>query len=90
MGNSPQEVFYAGREFIVIPSGIPTQGGPGMSYREIIHFARQKGIKYILVNSYITERNPDFLESIQESDLKELHRYRAKDGEMTIICEVIR
>jgi len=89
MGNSPQEVFHAGREFIVIPSGIPTLKGPGMSYREIIHFVRQKGIKYILVNTNIVERNPDFLESIQETDLKELHRYKARDGKTTFIYEVI-
>lgn len=89
MGNSPQEVFYAGREFIVIPSGIPTREGPGMSYREIFHFARQKGIKYILVNEYIGETNPDFMESIQESDLKELYRYKTRDGKTTLIYEVI-
>jgi len=89
MGNSPQEVFYAGREFIVIPSGIPTREGPGMNYREIIHFARQKGIKYILVNSYINETNPDFLKTVKETDAKELYRYKDRDGKTTFIYDVL-
>ena len=89
MGNSPQEAFYAGREFIVIPSGVPTREGPGMSYKEIIHFARQKGIKYILVNSYVSEANPGFLESVQKTDTKELYRYKDRDGKTTFIYEVI-
>jgi len=89
MGNSPQEAFYANREFIIIPSGVPTREGPGMSYREIIHFARQKGIKYILLNSYISETNPDFLESVQKTDAKEFYRYKDRDGKTTLIYEVI-
>jgi len=89
MGNSPQEVFYAGREFIVIPSGIPTREGPGMNYREIIHFAKQKGIKYILVNSYINETNPDFLKTVKETDAKELYRYKDRDGKTTFIYDVL-
>ncbi len=89
MGNSPQEAFYAKREFIVIPSGVPTREGPGMGYKEIIRFARQKGIKYILVDSYIGERNPDFLQSIQDTDVKEFYRYKDRDGKTTFIYEVV-
>jgi hypothetical protein len=89
MSNSTQEAFYANREFIMLPYGISTQGRPGKSYKEIIHFAREKGIRYILVNKNTVEMNPDFRESIQESDLREFYRYQSKDGNLTIVYEVV-
>ena len=82
MSNSPQEAFYADREFMMIPSGISTPGNPGKSYNEIIHDAKTKGVRYILVNKNTHELNPDFIESIQPTDLKEI--FRRADGGSTI------
>ncbi len=89
MGNSPIEAFYAEREFILLPMRLPMSGIPGKSYREIIQFAKQKGIHYILVNKYTHEMNPDFEGSIQPKDLKEFYKYREKDGNIIIVYEVI-
>ena len=82
MSNSPQETFYADREFMMIPSGISTPGNPGKSYKEIILYARAKGVRYILVNKNTHEMNPGFIESIQPMDLKEI--FRRADGGSTI------
>ena len=89
MSNSPIEAFYAEREFIVLPIGLPMSGIPGKSYREIIQFAKQKRIHYILVNNHTHEFNPDFKESIQSKDLKEFYRYQEKDGNWITVYEVI-
>ena len=82
MSNSPQETFYANREFMMLPSGISTPGNPGKSYNEIIHDAKTKGVRYILVNKNTHEMNPGFIESIQSIDLKEI--FRRADGGSTI------
>jgi 4-amino-4-deoxy-L-arabinose transferase-like glycosyltransferase len=86
MSNSPQETFYADREFMMLPSEISRPGYRGQSYDEIIHYARTKGVRYILVNKNTHESNPDFIESIRPTDLKEIFR-RADRG--TTIYEVI-
>ena len=86
MSNSPQEAFYADREFVLLPPGIPVLGNPGKSYQEIIGYAKTKGIRYILVNRNTPEMNPDFIESIRSSDLKEIFR-RADRG--SVIYEVV-
>lgn len=82
MSNSPQEAFYADREWMFIPFGISTPGNPGKSYSEIICYAKTKGVRYILVNKNTHEMNPDFIESIQSTDLKEI--FRRADGGSTI------
>jgi 4-amino-4-deoxy-L-arabinose transferase-like glycosyltransferase len=82
MSNSPQETFYADREFMMIPSGISTPGNPGKSYHEIIDYVKTKGVRYILVNKNTHEMNPGFIESIQSTDLKEI--FRRADGGSTI------
>jgi hypothetical protein len=82
MSNSPQEAFYADREFMVLPLGISTPGNPGKSYNEIIRYAKTKGVRYILVNKNTHEMNPGFIESIQSMDLKEI--FRRADGGSTI------
>ena len=89
MSNSPIEAFYAEREFISLPIGLPMSGIPGKSYREIIQFAIRKRIHYILVNRNTDEFNPGFKESIQPKDLKEFYKYREKDGNITIVYKVI-
>jgi asparagine N-glycosylation enzyme membrane subunit Stt3 len=86
MSNSPQETFYADREWMMLPSGISTPGNPGKSYHEIIDDVKTKGVRYILVNQNTHEMNPDFIESIQSTDLKEI--FRRTDGG-SIIYEVI-
>jgi hypothetical protein len=86
MSNSPQETFYADREWMMLPSGISTPGNPGKSYHEIIDDVKTKGVRYILVNKNTHEMNPGFIESIQSTDLKEIFR-RADGG--SIIYEVI-
>lgn len=82
MSNSPQEAFYADREWMFIPFGISTPGNPGKSYNEIIRYAKTKGVRYILVNKNTHEMNPGFIESIQSTDLKEI--FRRADGGSTI------
>ena len=89
MSNSPVEIFYGDREFVLLPPGINVDLVAGKSYQEIIQLARQKRIKYILVNKNTREFNPDFEVSIEERDLRELYRYRGKDGDMTVVYEVI-
>ena len=86
MSNSPQEAFYAGREFVLLPPGISVRGNPGKSYQEIISDAKTKGIRYILVNQNTHETNPGFIESIRSSDLREIFR-RADGG--SFIYEVL-
>jgi len=86
MSNSPQEAFYADRDFKILPWGISSHGFIAKSYDEIIDFARTKGIRYILVNKNTHEKNPGFIESIQSTDLKEI--YREADQRL-VIYEVI-
>jgi len=86
MSNSPQETFYADREFMLLPSGISRPGYRGLSYDEVIHYARTKGVRYILVNKNTHEMIPGFIESIQSTDLKEIYR-EADQG--LVIYEVI-
>ncbi len=86
MSNSPIEAFYADREFTMLPEGIPTPGNPGKSYNEIIHDAKTRGVRYILVNRHTHEMNPGFIESIQSTDLKEIF---IRADRTSIIYEVI-
>jgi 4-amino-4-deoxy-L-arabinose transferase-like glycosyltransferase len=86
MSNSPQEAFYADRDFMLLPHGISIPGNPGKSYHEIIRYAKTKGVRYILVNKNTPGTNPGFIESIQPADLKEIFR-RSDNG--SIIYEVI-
>ena len=67
MSNSSIETFYAEREFIRLPQ-IPAG--------EIIPYAKQKGVSFILVNQNTHEMNPDFIPFIKGSDLKEFYRYQ--------------
>jgi len=86
MSNSPQEAFYAEREFIMLPQGNSTKGTAGESYEEIIQFAKSKGVRYILVNKNTPESNPGFIESVKSKNLKEV--FRGTDKAL-IIYEVI-
>jgi 4-amino-4-deoxy-L-arabinose transferase-like glycosyltransferase len=86
MSNSPQETFYADREFIMLPKGGAPPGDPRKSFDEMIRYAKSKGVRYILVNKNTREMNPGFIESIQSTELKEIFR---KGDRATIIYEVI-
>jgi 4-amino-4-deoxy-L-arabinose transferase-like glycosyltransferase len=88
MSNSPIEAFYAEREFVLLPIGLPMAGIPGKTYQEIIQVARKKKIRYILINKNTRELNPDFKESIRPTDLREFYRYQEKNGNITIVYEV--
>jgi hypothetical protein len=85
MGNGPIEIFYAGREFVLMP---PLGGNPAKSYAEIIHFAKEKRVRYILFNTNSVERNTDFLDSIRPTDLREFQTFKGKDN-LIRIYEVI-
>ncbi len=89
MSNSSQEVFYAEREFVPLPPGIRMPEALGRSHNEILQFAKQKGVKYILINKNTPELNPDFPKSIQAADLEEFYKYKDKNGNMTIVYEVM-
>jgi hypothetical protein len=89
MSNSPIETFYAEREFIPLPQGIPTAGNPGISYEEIIRYARQRVVRFILVNQDTPVTNPDFIPSIKGFDLKEFYRYQEEGKKFTIVYEVV-
>jgi 4-amino-4-deoxy-L-arabinose transferase-like glycosyltransferase len=89
MSNSPIETFYAEREFIPLPQEIQAAGNPGTSYGEIIRYARQRAVRFILVNQDTPVANPDFIPSIKGSDLKEFYRYQVGGKKFTIVYEVI-
>jgi 4-amino-4-deoxy-L-arabinose transferase-like glycosyltransferase len=89
MSNSPIETFYAEREFILLPQGIQAAGKPGTSYEEIIRYARQRAVRFILVDQDTPGVNPDFIPSIKGSDLKEFYRYQVGEKKFTIVYEVI-
>lgn len=86
MSNSPQEAFYAEREFVLLPQATSKRRSPDKSYEEIIHLAKTKGVRYILINKNTIETNPGFIESIQSKDLKEVFR---KQDRALVIYEVI-
>ena len=86
MSNSPIEAFYANREFMLIPPGIPTPGNIGKSYSEIIDYAKKEGVGYILTNRNTHEMNPGFIESIRSTDLKQIF---IREDRMSVIYEVI-
>jgi len=89
MSNSPQEAFYANREFIALPPNRSIPENPGTVYREVMDFARKNRVRYILVNGNTREDNPDFFESIRSTELKERYRYNDRSGNAAIVYEVV-
>ncbi len=89
MSNSPIEAFYGEREFVLLPAGLYMDGIPGKSYDEIIRYAKERRVAYILVNKNTRQFNPDFERSIRPMDLREFCEYREKDGNITTIYGVI-
>lgn len=90
MSNSNIETFYADREFIQLPPGITTVVNPDkLSYGQIIDYAKQREVRFILINHNTHETNPDFISSIKGSDLKEFYRYQKDEKHFVIIYKVI-
>jgi predicted membrane-bound mannosyltransferase len=89
MSNSPIEAFYADREFVLLPLGIPMGEDPVRSYGEIINYAKQRDVRFVLINQDTPQTNPDFIPSITVSDLKEFYRYQEGEKKFTIVYEVI-
>jgi 4-amino-4-deoxy-L-arabinose transferase-like glycosyltransferase len=89
MSNSPQEAFYANREFIALPPNRSIPENPGTVYREVMDFARKNRVRYILVNGNTKDHNPDFFESIRSTELKERYRYNDRSGNAAIVYEVV-
>jgi 4-amino-4-deoxy-L-arabinose transferase-like glycosyltransferase len=89
MSNSPQEAFYADREFIPLPAHRPAPETPGVVYKEVMDFARKNRVGYIVVNGNTKDHNPDFFESIRSTELKERYRYVDQSGNSTIVYELV-
>jgi len=90
MSNSPIEAFYAEREFVLLPLGIKMGENPGKSIEEIINFAKQRGVRYIVTNENTYETNPDFIKLTEFSEIKELFRYQVGGKKVAVIYEVVR
>jgi hypothetical protein len=90
MSNSPIEAFYAEREFVLLPLGIKMGENPGKSIEEIINFAKQRGVRYIVTNENTYETNPDFIKLTEFSEIKELFRYQVGGKKATVVYEVVR
>jgi len=86
MSNSPQETFYADRKFIALPPESSRWGIPGSSYEKIVHYARTRGVRYILVDGNTHETNPDLVGSIRSTDFREIFK---QEGKKLIIYEVL-
>ena len=83
MSNSPQEVFYGNREFILLPRG------RSRDYREVLEFAKEKKVRFILVNSETKSVNLNFVESIDARDLKEYYTYSDDNNGKTTVYEIL-
>jgi len=92
MSNSPQEIFYAEREFIMLPYESRKPKSPIDSYNEVIRFARENRVKYILIDKNSFEINKGFVDVIVNKkfnfteDIKEVFR---KPEQKLIIYEII-
>ncbi len=85
MSNSPQEAFYADREFLSLPAEKTTEKNLDLSYNEVICYAKAKGVGYILVDKNTHETNPSLTESAHSSDLQEVFK---KQDQALIIYKV--
>ncbi len=88
MSNTPQEVFYAEREFVIFPKDTENKD-PLKSYYEVIEFAKKSGVRYILIDKNIHEFSPGFVEMMKSKDLPELKEIYRKSDQELIIYEVI-
>ncbi len=92
MSNSPQEIFYADREFIMLPEGISPSQDSWKSYDEVIHYAKSKRVRYLLINKNTRERNPGLMDTLQSKDrspLRDLREVFRREDQELIIYEVV-
>jgi 4-amino-4-deoxy-L-arabinose transferase-like glycosyltransferase len=88
MSNSPQEAFYAGREFVVLPPALPYLKSGGPSYPEVMSFARERKVGYLLVNQETAGYNQNFFGSIPVSELQAVYRWDDGKKKYTIIYKL--
>jgi 4-amino-4-deoxy-L-arabinose transferase-like glycosyltransferase len=88
MSNSPQEAFYAQREFVVLPPALPYSRSGGPSYQEVMSLAGGKGAKYLLVNQDTAGYNRNFFESVPASELRSVYRWDDQKKRFVIIYEL--
>jgi 4-amino-4-deoxy-L-arabinose transferase-like glycosyltransferase len=79
MSRLPHEAFYAERDWVRIPE---------KSYAEVIHEARAKNIRYLIIDDKAREMSPGFLENVSEEDLVRLANWKKKD-QTSILYEVL-
>jgi hypothetical protein len=89
MSNSPQEIFYADREFIIIPEEVILLERPEDIYPRMIEYAKEKRVQYILVDKNTFKTKPDSIKPNRASDLKEIYRRSQRDGSTIFIYEVL-
>ncbi len=92
MSNSPQETFYADRQFIMLPEESSSPRNSGKSYDEIIRYAKLKGVRYLLVNKNTYKRNPGLMDVLQSKEVSQFKNLKEvfKRGELSLVVyEVI-
>ena len=90
MSNSPQEAFYANRPFVWMPPGVTAPGRRGPSYQDVLTFAREKGVRYILIDRNSSKFSADFVNSIPSPEVREIYRYQDRKGDITLVYEVLK
>jgi 4-amino-4-deoxy-L-arabinose transferase-like glycosyltransferase len=88
MSNSPQEAFYAEREFVVLPPALPYLKSGGPSCQEVMNFARERKVGYLLVNQETASYNRNFFETIPASELQIVYRWDDQKKKYTIIYKL--
>jgi hypothetical protein len=89
MSNSPQEAFYADRGFVLMPEELFVLENHENVYSKMIQYAREKRIRYILVDKNTSKNILDFIKSNQPTDLKKIYQRSKKDGSAVLIYEVL-
>ncbi len=88
MSNSPQEAFYAERDFVVLPPALPARRRGGPSFEDVLSLAKEKGVRYLLVNQDTTSYNRNFFESIPQSELRAVYRWDDQKKRFMTIYEL--
>jgi hypothetical protein len=78
---NPQEAFYADRKWIQIPR-------EKKSYAELLSFLIANRVNYLVVDRAMREAVPDFFESVDQNDLKEILRVHKKGESEALIFKV--
>jgi hypothetical protein len=89
MSNSPQEVFFADREFVLMPEEVLLSEKPEDLYPRIIQYAREKRVRYLLIDKNTFKTTPDPIKLNQATGLKEIYRHAKRGGSVVSIYEVL-